>query len=491
MVKSNTISSSMIFKTMERYSTMLIQMVVQIVIARILSPDHYGIVAMMMVFISIANVFIQSGFNSALIQKKDVTEIDRRTALTINFLVGVFMYLLIFLTAPFIADYYREETIVKCIRVQGLLLIFGSVNSIQIAIANRNMQFGALLKCNIIVSVLSGAIGITCALMGMGVWALIIQQLSSCVFLTFMLISTLHWKPKFGFSKDSAQNLFSFGWKMLAASLINVVFKEINGLIIGRRYTSSDLAFYTKGSYFPKTISTGIDMSISTVMFSAFSRKQDNVKELHNLFKKTINVNSYLLFMILGVFAIAAPSFISVVLTDKWLPMVPYVWIACCTCVFHPAATAQLQALAAIGRSDLRLKMEFLKKSVVIVLLIPAIPYGPIAIAISAAVSTLIGMLIGAIACQRYVGYSIVSTMKDLFPIAAVTTVTLIPLYFIGKIEMLPIWKLLMQSFLGVAVYLSISALFKLYGYNYLKKYVVSKLKNRYVLRNVTHLNNE
>ena len=458
---------------------MFIQMIVQIVIARILSPSHYGIVAMMTVFISVANVFIQSGFNSALIQKKDASEVDKRTALSINFIVGVVMYLLIFVFAPFIARFYKEDAIVECIRVLGLLLVFGSVNSIQIAIANRNMQFSSLFKCNLVASIVSGCLGIVCALLGLGVWALIIQQLSSCVVLTLMLVSLLQWKPRFGFSKDSAKALFSFGWKMLAASLINVFFKELNGLIIGRKYTSSDLAFYSKGSYFPKTISTGIDMSISTVMFSAFSRMQDNKDELHKLFKKTINVNSYLLFMVLGIFAAAVPSFISVVLTDKWLPMVPYVWIACCTCVFHPAATAQLQALAAIGRSDLRLKMEFLKKTIVIALLVPAIPYGPIAIAISAAVSTLISMLIGAIACQKYVGYSIVSTMRDLVPIAAVSIATILPLYFIGKTDMLPIWKLLIQSSLGVVIYVSISAVFGLYGYNYMKNYVFSKLKRR------------
>lgn len=479
MTKSNSVSSSMIFKTMERYSVMFIQMVVQIVIARILSPSHYGIVAMMTVFINIANVFIQSGFNSALIQKKDASELDKRTALTINFLVGVFMYALIFLAAPFIANFYREEAIVSCIRVLGLLLVFGSINSIQVAIANRNMQFGTLFKCNLIVSILSGGVGVVCAVIGLGVWALIIQQLSSCIILTIMLVSTLQWRPRFGYSKESAKNMFSFGWKMLAAALINVVFKELNGLIIGRKYTSSDLAFYTKGSYFPKAISSGLDMSISTVMFSAFSRKQENRNELHILFKKTINVNSYLLFMILGIFAVIAPSFISIILTDKWLPMVPYVWIACCTCVFHPAATAQLQALAAIGRSDLRLKMEFLKKSIVIALLIPAIPYGPLAIAVSAAISTLIAMLIGAVACQKYVGYSIVSTMKDILPIVAVTILTVVPLYFIGKIEMFPLWKMLVQSLAGLTIYIFLSALFGLYGYNYMKQFVLGKIKKK------------
>lgn len=479
MTKSNSVSSSMIFKTMERYSVMFIQMVVQIVIARILSPSHYGIVAMMTVFINIANVFIQSGFNSALIQKKDASELDKRTALTINFLVGVFMYALIFLSAPFIANFYREEAIVSCIRVLGLLLVIGSINSIQVAIANRNMQFGTLFKCNLIVSILSGGVGVVCAVIGLGVWALIIQQLSSCIILTIMLVSTLQWRPRFGYSKESAKNMFSFGWKMLAAALINVIFKELNGLIIGRKYTSSDLAFYTKGSYFPKAISSGLDMSISTVMFSAFSRKQENRNELHILIKKTINVNSYLLFMILGIFAVIAPSFISIILTDKWLPMVPYVWIACCTCVFHPAATAQLQALAAIGRSDLRLKMEFFKKTIVIALLIPAIPYGPLAIAVSAAISTLIAMLIGAVACQKYVGYSIVSTMKDILPIVAVTILTVVPLYFIGKIEMFPLWKMLVQSLAGLIIYIFLSALFGLYGYNYMKQFVLGKIKKK------------
>ena len=257
---------------MERYVVMAFQMIVQIVIARILAPSDYGLVAMMTVFISIASVFINNGFNAAIIQKKEADAKDFGTALLLNFLIGCFLYSLLFVFAPSIAAFYDEPDLSLCLRVLALILPIGSISSIQSAIAVRRMRFRNLFICNVIGSVSSGIVGITAASMGAGFWALILQQLTSVVVIAIALTYHATWKPRFSYDKDSAKEQFSFGWKMLAASIINAIYNELNSLIIGKKYTSADLSFYTKGKTFPKTITSGVDSALQSVLLSSFSK---------------------------------------------------------------------------------------------------------------------------------------------------------------------------------------------------------------------------
>lgn len=466
--RGNTVSASMIFKTMERYVVMAFQMIVQIVIARILDPSDYGLISMMTVFIAVANVFIQNGFNMAIVQKKDADITDYSTALIINLSIGVVLYLLIVLFSPAIASFYYQPYITKCMPVMALLLIIGSVNAIQIAIANRHMLFKNLFKCNVVASFSSGVIGIVSAICGLGVWALIIQQILHSLVLSIMLLFQQHWKPNWVFDKTKARELFSFGWKLLAAGLINQIYNELNSLVIGRRYHSDDLAFYTKGSQFPKYVTTGVDSSINTVMFSAFSKNQENVEALHKQMKKSITVNSYIVFPILTYLGIAAVPIVKLLLTDKWLPMVPFMQICCLTFAFHPLASTQMQAIAAVGRSDVRLKIEFLKKGIGIGLLILMMSKGPMGIAISAAITSIVSIIIGAVACRITTGYPLKNLLTDIAPILLASIVMAIPISFIGRLGMEPVWTVIIELFIGFLVYGLTSYVFKLYGFNYM-----------------------
>lgn len=462
---SNSIASSMVFKTLERYSVLVIQMIVQIVVARILSPSDYGVVAMMSVFISVASIFINNGFNMAVIQKKEADSKDFGTALLLNFVIGLFFYFVLFACSPLIADFYNQKELEKTLRVLALILPIGSISSIQIAVATRNMQFSNLFKCNLAGSIVAGAIGILCAVGGMGYWGLIIQQIVSCVVIAIMLTYHSTWKPKFAFVKDSAKEMFSFGWKLLVAGLINQIYNELNSLIIGKKYTASDLAFYNKGKQFPSMITTGLDSAIQSVSLSAFSKEQDNLPYIHSLIHKTLVSNSYLLFPALTIFAFVAEPLVTIVLTEKWLPVVPYLQICCFTFAFHPMAALDMQVLAAIGRSDLRLKLEFIKKPVGILLLIIAIPYGPMAIAISAAVTSIFSLIVGAIACQNSVSYSVLQHFKDIFPIIVVSGCIGILIYFIhSNISVNPYLETILEVLAGGAVYLFLSFIFKLEG---------------------------
>ena len=462
----------MIWKTLERYSVMSAQMIVQIIIARLVTPEQYGIVSMMTVFISIATIFIQNGFNMALVQKKDAKEIDVSTAFSINLLIGVGLYILLFFASPAIARFYHEEQITYCLRVLGLILVIGSVNSIQVAVATKNMNFDTLFAGNLVGSIASGIIGIGCALLGMGVWALVIQQLMNKVAVTLVLTFMMKWKPSLAIDKNSAKSMFSFGWKLLTAGMINQIYNELNNLVIGRKYTSGDLAFYNKGKQFPFYITTGIDGSIQSVMFSSFSKNQSNLSVLQAMLRKSIAVNTYIIFPLMAGLALTAEPLTVALLTEKWLPIVPYMRVCCIIYALHPIESAHLQAIAAIGRSDVRLKLEFIKKPIGIVLLILAIPYGPFAIAISTLITGIIGFFVNVTASCVFVKLPFRKQVKDLIPSVLITMIMGLCVYLIGFISLNNIFMLIVQIFSGAVVYIAVSAIFKPKGYSYIMQIV-------------------
>lgn len=479
-IKGDSVSKSMIFKTLERYIVMFFQLLVQIVIARILSPDDYGVVAMMAVFISIAHIFINNGFNMAVVQKKDADGVDYTTAFTINLLIGISLYLMLFFSSGLLADFYNQPQIKVYLPVLGLLLVFGSVNSIQIAIANRNMLFRNLMKCTVTASLLSGTLGVIAAYLGMGAWSLIFYQLSNSVILSVMLFLQQHWIPKLGINGESAKAMFSFGWKLLAAGLMNQIYNELNCLVIGKKYSSGDLAFYTKGSQFPNLLTSGLEISIGTVIFAALSKKQEDYSKMHELMRKSIVTNSYLVFPALAILGIVAAPLTELLLTAKWLPLVPFMQICCFTRAFHPVASVQMQALSAVGRSDMRLKLEFIKKGIGIMLLLLAVNYGPFAIAVSAAITSVISVIVGAVACKHVVKYSYSNTLQVLLPIALITLASMAGMYAASRL--VAGWNLYLQliiiSLAGFVIYLSISLSTHTEGFELLKnKFLTSRLK--------------
>lgn len=472
----NSIASSMVLKTLERYSVLVFQMLVQIVVARILTPNDYGIVAMMSVFISIASIFINNGFNMAVIQKQDATTRDFGTALLLNLCIGTFFYIILFLTSPYIAKFYNQPELIKTLRVLALILPIGSVSSIQIAVATRNMQFSNLFKCNLAGSIFAGVVGITCALCGMGYWGLIAQQIVSCVVIAIMLTYHATWKPKFDFVSSSAKEMFSFGWKLLAAGLLNQLYTELNSLIIGKKYLPSDLAFYNKGKQFPSMITTGLDSAIQSVSLSALSKRQDDKVYIHSLIHKTLISNSYILFPALTIFAFVAHPLVVLILTEKWLPVIPYIQICCFTFAFHPMAALDMQVLAAIGRSDLRLKLEFIKKPIGILLLVLAIPYGPISIAISAAITSIVSLAIGAIACSKCVGYTVWAHFRDILPILVVSLISGFCVFFIdATFTLSPLSATIVEGGIGVIVYIALSFIFNIEGLSLIKSHLKFK----------------
>lgn len=460
--------NNLFWKLMERGGVQGIQFIVQIILARILSPNDYGIISLITIFISLANVFIQSGFNTALIQKKDLKEDDYSSVLYISLGVAIIVYVILFFASPFIANFYQISELRQVLRVLSLILFFGALNSIQNAIVARNMQFKKLFIVSVFSILISGIVGIALAYLGFGVWALVAQQISNQVSITFILWFTLKWRPKLIFSINRVGNLFSYGWKLLVSSLIDTLYMNLRGLIVGKVYTSDMLAFYNRGEQFPQLIVNNINGSIQSVMLPTLSAEQENKKRVKELVRRSIVTSSFLIFPLMIGLAVVGEPLIKILLTDKWLPCVPFMQIFCLTYALWPIHTSNLQAINAIGRSDIYLKLEVIKKIVGIIILIISMFYGVYVIALGGLLSGIISSFINAYPNLKLLNYGYKEQIKDIFPSLVLSLIMGLIVYSILFLKLSPYLTLVIQVFTGAIVYIVLAKLFKLECYEYL-----------------------
>lgn len=460
--------NSLFWKLMERGGVQGIQFIVQVVLARILSPNDYGIISLITIFISLANVFIQSGFNTALIQKKDVKEEDFSSVLYISLFVSIVLYILLFFTSPFIADFYGILELKQVLRVLSIILFFGAFNSIQNSIIARTMQFKKLFIVSVFSILISGIVGITLAYLGLGVWALVAQQIANQVSITFILWFTLKWRPKLIFSINRVGDLFSYGWKLLVSSLIDTLYMNLRGLIVGKVYTSDMLAFYNRGEQFPQLIVNNINGSIQSVMLPTLSAEQENRKRVKELVRRSIVTSSFLIFpLMIGLAAVGEPL-IKILLTDKWLPCVPFMQIFCLTYALWPIHTSNLQAINALGRSDIFLKLEIIKKILGVTILIISMNYGIYAIALGGLLSGIISSFINAYPNLKLLNYGYKEQIKDILPSLILSLIMGLAVYGFLFLNISPYLILVIQVFTGAIVYIGLAKLFKLECYEYL-----------------------
>ena len=459
---------SLFWKLMERGGVQGIQFVVQIVLARILSPNDYGIIALLTIFISLANVFIQSGFNTALIQKKNVKEEDFSSVLYISLAVSTLLYIVLFFASPFIADFYKIEELKQVLRVLSIILFFGAFNSIQNAIIARNMQFKKLFIASVFSILISGTVGITLAYLGVGVWALVAQQIINQASITIIFFFTLKWRPKLIFSINRVGDLFSYGWKLLVSSLIDTLYMNLRGLIVGKVYTSDMLAFYNRGEQFPQLIVNNLNGSIQSVMLPTLSAEQENIKRVKELVRRSIVTSSFLIFPLMIGLAVVGEPLIIILLTEKWLPCVPFMQIFCLSYALWPIHTSNLQAINALGRSDIFLKLEIIKKIIGVIILIISMFYGVYVIALGTLLSGIISSFINAYPNLKLLNYGYKEQVKDVFPSLSLSLIMGLVTYSILFLNLSPYLTLVIQIFIGVIVYIGLAKLFKLECYEYL-----------------------
>lgn len=463
------------WKMGEKIGAQVIQFVLQIILARLLLPEEYGLVGLLTIFITISDVFILQSFTAALIQKKDADEADFSSVYVINVLVSVFIYLILFFSAPLVAGFYQEIKLKSLMRVLSLNVIIGSFCSVQNAILSRNLDFKKSFARNLANVLAQGIVGIGAAMAGFGPWALVFSKLAGTFVGTLVLCFTVRWNFVFRFSLSRLTSLFSFGSKVLANNLINTIFNNLNSLVIGKFYSSSDLGQYQKGQQIPQTLMTAIDGGFSEVLFPMLSSIQDDLERIKDSLRKSMKISMYLVFpVMLGLFAIAEPLTM-VLLTEKWLPCVPYLRLQCILCLFWPLS-ARTHALNAIGRSDVTLKISFVTRGLSLISIFVCLPYGIQAIMMGMIVVSCISVLISTYYVNKMIHYSLIEFMNDILPSLVMSVFMVAMVMLLDSVLYNVFLKLFFEILAGIVTYVIISVIVKAESFLILKKYIKTLL---------------
>lgn len=467
----NTLSN-FLWRFAERCGARGVTFIVQIILARLLAPEVYGVIALVTVFTTILNVFVDSGFGNALIQKKDADDLDFSTVFYFNIAVCGLLYMLMFAAAPWIAGFYQDLSLVPVIRVLSLTLVISGVKNVQQAYVSRTMQFKRFFFATIGGTVGAAVVGIAMACRGLGVWALVAQQLFNAAIDTIILWITVKWRPKRLFSLKRLRGLFSYGWKLLVSSLVYTAYVDIEQLIVGKLYTTTDLAQYNRGKQFPSFIVSNIDSSIDSVLLPVMSRKQDQADEVKSMTRRAMKISTYIMAPLMMGFAFIGESAVRLILTDKWLPCVPFMRIFCVTYMFYPVHTANLNALKAMGRSDLFLKLEWIKDIMGLLVIFAAIQFGIMTMAYSMILISVVSQVINSWPNKKLLNYSYWEQLKDILPgilLAAAMGCCIYPIQWLGLSDIV---TLLIQVPLGAVLYIAGSAFLKLDSFVYLYRVI-------------------
>lgn len=478
MDQKGKVISGLFWKFGERITAQLISLIVSIILARILSPSDYGAVSLVMIFITLANVFVSSGFGSALIQKKDADNLDFSSVFYINILISLFLYVVIFFTAPFVAKFFKLPVLCPGLRVLGIRIVVAAINTVQQAYVSKNMLFKRFFWSTLFGTLLSGVVGVVMAMNGFGVWALIAQYLTNTCTDTIVLWFTVKWRPEKKCSWKRAKTLLSYAWKLLVSALIDTGYNQLRSLVIGKVYTKEDLAFYNQGDKYPSLIVTNINTSISSVLFPALADNQTDKEKVKKMTRRAIQVSSFVMWPMMVGLGVCATPLIRILLTDKWLFCVPYLRIFCFTYGLWPIHTANLQAINAMGRSDIFLKLELMKKSVGLLALFVALKYGPLAIAWSLVFSGGVSTFINAYPNIKLLGYTYGEQIKDVIPSFLLACVMGALVSLVLLLDLSDYLILICQIVLGINIYIVLSMLFKQEAYIYLVDIIKKGLKN-------------
>ena len=475
----NKVMSGLFWTFGERIIAQSVSFIVSILLARILMPEEYGVIAIVLVFINIANVFVSNGFGESLVRKKDSNETDFSTIFYCSFVFSGILYAILFVSAPVIADFYKQEALVSLLRVLALKLPISSISTIQHAYVSKHMIFKKFFFSTLGGTLISGILGILMAYGGCGAWALVAQYLCNTIIDTVVLFITVPWRPQRLFSRKSATQLIGYGWKLTASSLINEFYSELRSLIIGRVYSSADLAYYNRGNQFPSLIITNVDTAIGKVAFPAMTKVAEEKQRIKQISRRAMKTTSYIIFpLMIGLMAVSEPL-VRLLLTDKWLVCVPFLQCSCIYYMCQPIQTTNWQIIKAVGRSDLCLKLEILKKTIGVSIILLTMNIGVLAIAIGNAAFAVISMFINIAPNRKLIGYTVGEQIKDIIPPLVLSILMGIAVTCIGQIDVPAIIGLVLQIAAGGAFYFIGSYLFRLDSFLYLLDIVKSFIREK------------
>lgn len=454
-----------IWSAVELYSVQGVQFILQLILARLLTPHDYGLIGMLAIFMALSQVFIDGGFSKALIQKRDRNEEDFSTVFYINFSISLLIYVILFFSAPYIADFYNQPLLSPITRIYSLNLIINSlaaVNKVKLVAA---VDFKTQSKISLVSAILSGIGGVVCASQGMGVWALVVQMLLGSLLNVVLSFYYVRWIPKMVFSAKSFHRLFKFGSKLLIASIISSICSNIYNMVIGKLFSSSVLGLYSRGHQFAYFAGTNISGVLQRVAFPVLSDIQDDNARLLSAYKKYIKVATWGAFpVILGVCGFAKPM-IEVLLTDKWLPCVPYLQIMCFAVLWDCVTQVNLNLLYVKGHSDWVLRLEIVKKTIFFLILIVSLAFDIYVICIGQAIYSMIALYLNTYYINKMFNYGFITQMKELLPQLLLALFMMGLCLLVSNLITAPLVALTVSVLTGAIFYLAGSKLLKLYGY--------------------------
>lgn len=464
--------TNMLWRLAERFGAQGVTVIVEIVLARVLDPQVYGTVALITVFTTILQVFVDSGLGTALVQKKDADQLDFSSVFYTNLLVCFILYCGMFIAAPIIASFYGIPELTSLIRFTSLILIISGVKNVQQAYVSRHLLFRKFFFATLGGTVGAAILGIWMAYHGFGAWALVAQMIFNQAVDTLILWITVKWRPTKEYSFTRVRNLFSYGWKLLASSLLETLATDLRSLIIGKMYTEADLAYYNRGRTFPQFLTNNTNSAINSVLLPVMSKAQDDTTIVKAMTRRAIKTSSYLIWpLMLGLAACAEPM-VSFLLTDKWLPSVLFLRIFCITFAFYPIHTANLNAIKALGRSDIFLKLEVLKKIVSFAVLFATMWFGVEVMAYSLLFTSVCSQIINSWPNKKLLGYSYIDQLKDIIPSIVLSLIMAFCIYPIQLLRMHNLVTLIVQFIAGIVVYYMGSRIFKFESFFYLKNMI-------------------
>lgn len=452
-----------------------ISFIIGIILARLLSPSDFGLIGMLAIFVAISNVFIEGGLAKALIQRKDCQDIDFSTAFVANVGMSLVIYVILFLTAPLIADFYDEPVLVDIIRILSLNFILGSFNIVQRAKLMANVDFKSLAQINVISTIVSGGVGIAMAYYGCGVWSLVGQTLCSTIVLLLLFPLYSKWRPSVSFSGDSFRQLFGFGSKLMVTGVYSVILNNISTICIGRFYKSSQLGFYTRASQFSEMISSTLYDVLGNVTFPVLSHLQDDHEKLIAVYRKSLFLTAMIIFPIMILCALLARPMVLIMLTEKWLPCVVMMQWLFLARMFTPLSSINMNILNAVGRSDLFMKLDFSKAPLILAILAITIPIGVEAITIGSFFTSFICFFINAYLPGRIFGYGAIKMIQDWrYIFLSIAIMVLAVFVFLQMIS--NVWlQLFGGGVIGLIVYIVCCLMFKLIDDDMLRMLKIKK----------------
>ena len=466
------------WKFAEKISMQLMSIVIQIVLARLLLPEDYGIIGLLSIFISISDVFILQGFTTALIQKSEADELDYSSVFFANLAMSIIIYVVFYMIAPSVAKFYKTPQLTEVMRVMSINIVVGAFSAVHNAIISKNLDFKLSFIRNIANIISQGIVGISMACAGFGVWALVGSKIVGTLVGTVILCITVKWNPQFTFSFQRIKVLFKYSSKILYTNLLNTIFNNIHSLLIGRFFSTTNVGYYQRGQQIPQAIMIAVDGSMSEVLYPTLSLLQNDLVKFKQALRRSMKTSMYLIIPMLTGLAVVAEPMTILLLTDKWLPSVPFMQLTCAITAFWPLA-ARTHALNAIGKSDVTLKLSIISKILTLLMILISIPLGIYAIMWGTLLASGISFWITSYYVNKYLGYSLKELINDIGSPIALSCGMGIFVILIGKIKLGLVLGVVIQILGGIIFYIALSEILKIEQYEYMKKLILNVIQNK------------